>query len=75
MDSLPLYEKAAWLTLKLAFCGTIISLIVGLICNVILYFKIKGIDIIVKAYIGAFQEYPSACADILSVFCNLLSII
>lgn len=58
IDSLPLYEKAAWLTLKLALWGTLISLIIGLICSIILYFKVKGISKIVQAYIELSRNTP-----------------
>lgn len=58
LESLPLYEKAAWLTLKLAFWGTFISLVIGLLCSVILYFKVKGLSIIVKAYIELSRNTP-----------------
>lgn len=58
IDNLPLYEKAAWLTLKLALWGTVISLIVGLLCSIILYFKVKGISILVQAYIELSRNTP-----------------
>lgn len=58
LENLPLYEKAAWVTLKLAFWGTLISLIVGLLCSVILYFKVKGLSIIVKLYIELSRNTP-----------------
>lgn len=58
IDSLPLYEKAAWLTLKLALWGTLISLVIGLICSIILYFKVKGISILVQAYIELSRNTP-----------------
>ncbi len=58
VSSLPLYEKAAWLTLKLAFGGILISLLIGLLCSIILYFKVKGMDIIVKAYIELSRNTP-----------------
>ena len=58
VSSLPLYEKAAWLTLKLAFGGILISLVVGLLCSLILYLKIKGLDIIVRAYVELSRNTP-----------------
>lgn len=58
IDNWPLYEKAAWLTLKLAFWGTIISLIVGFLCSIILYFKVKGIKVLVQAYIELSRNTP-----------------
>lgn len=58
VTNLPLYEKAAWLTLKLAFVGIILSLVIGLLCSVILYFKVKVIDIVVQAYIELSRNTP-----------------
>ncbi|BCZ45959.1 polar amino acid ABC transporter permease [Clostridium gelidum] len=58
VTSLPLYEKAAWLTLKLAFGGILISLVIGLLCSIILYFKIKVIDSIVQVYIELSRNTP-----------------
>ena len=58
VTSLPLYEKAAWLTLKLAFGGVLISLAIGLLCSIILYLKIKVIDSIVQVYIELSRNTP-----------------
>ena len=58
MTSLPLYEKAAYITLKLAFAGIVLSLVIGLICSVVLYFKVKVIDTIVQAYIELSRNTP-----------------
>ncbi|GFZ33762.1 polar amino acid ABC transporter permease [Clostridium zeae] len=57
-SNLPLYEKAAWLTLKLAFWGILASIIIGLICSVILYYKIKVLDVIVRAYVELSRNTP-----------------
>ncbi|NME84211.1 amino acid ABC transporter permease [Clostridium sp. SM-530-WT-3G] len=57
-DSLPLYLEAAILTLKLGFIGIILSLIIGLICSIVLYFKIKVLDKIVQAYIELSRNNP-----------------
>jgi len=58
VSSLPLYEKAVWITLKLAFGGILMSLIIGLLCSVILYFKVKVMGVIVKAYIELSRNTP-----------------
>lgn len=58
IDNIPLYAKAASLTLKLGFIGIILSIIVGLICSIILYFKIKVIDKLVQAYIELSRNTP-----------------
>jgi len=58
ISSLPLYEKAIWITLKLAFGGIIISVAIGLLCSVILYFKVKGMELIVRVYIELSRNTP-----------------
>jgi len=58
MTSLPLYEKAAYITLKLALAGIVLSLVIGLICSVILYFKVKVMNTIVQAYIELSRNTP-----------------
>ena len=58
VSSLPLYEKAIWITLKLAFCGILISLAIGFLCSTILYFKVKGMEVIILAYIELSRNTP-----------------
>ncbi|WP_238917656.1 amino acid ABC transporter permease [Clostridium sp. YIM B02555] len=58
ITSLPLYEKAALITLKLAILGIVLSLIIGLMCSIILFFKVKVIDLIVQAYIELSRNTP-----------------
>jgi polar amino acid transport system permease protein len=58
VTSLPLYEKAVWITLKLAFVGIFLSLVIGLLCGIILYFKVKVIEIIVQVYIEISRNTP-----------------
>lgn len=58
ISSLPLYEKAAWLTLKLAFAGIAASLFIGLLCSIVLYYKTKGLEPLVRAYIEVSRNTP-----------------
>ena len=58
IKSLPLYEKAAWLTLQLAIWGIVSSLAIGLISSIILYFKPKGLTPFVKFYIELSRNTP-----------------
>ncbi|MBP2656073.1 MAG: amino acid transporter rane protein 1, family [Firmicutes bacterium] len=58
VSSLPLYEKAAWLTLKLALWGISASLIIGLVCSVVLYYRIKVLERLVRAYIELSRNTP-----------------
>ena len=57
-DAIPLYEKAALLTLKIAFFGIVLSIIIGFLCSIILYFKVKILDKIVQAYIELSRNTP-----------------
>jgi len=58
VESLPLYQEAVLLTLKLAIWGILFSIILGLICSVIQYYKIKGLKTIVQAYIELSRNTP-----------------
>ncbi|EAL6236433.1 amino acid ABC transporter permease, partial [Campylobacter jejuni] len=40
----PAFLTAAWLTIKLSFFGIIFSLIIGLFCILMSYFKIKILE-------------------------------
>lgn len=59
MESLPLYKKAIILTLKLGFLGILLSIILGLICITILFYKVKVLKTIVQAYIELSRNTPS----------------
>lgn len=56
--SVPLYQKAAWLTLQLAFWGISASLIIGLLCSIVSYYKPKGLTVLVQAYIELSRNTP-----------------
>jgi polar amino acid transport system permease protein len=55
---LPLYRKAALLTVKLGFTGVVLSIIIGLICAAILYFKVPVLRRIVAIYIEFSRNTP-----------------
>lgn len=57
-ENVPLYEKAALLTLRLAFWGITFSLIIGVICSIILFFKVKILTQLVKMYIELSRNTP-----------------
>lgn len=57
-ENVPLYEKAALLTLRLAFWGITFSLIIGVICSIILFFKVKILSQLVKMYIELSRNTP-----------------
>lgn len=58
MNSLPLYLEAGWTTLKLGFLGIVISLIIGFVCSIVLYYKVKVLKSIVQVYIELSRNTP-----------------
>ncbi len=58
VENIPLYLKAAGITLKLGFIGILLSFIIGMACSIILYFKVKILYSIVKAYIELSRNTP-----------------
>ncbi|MDR2635722.1 MAG: amino acid ABC transporter permease [Campylobacteraceae bacterium] len=56
--SIPLYAKAACYTLYLAFCAVTLSLIIGLFCSLVLYFKVRYLSFFVKVYIEISRNTP-----------------
>ena len=55
---LPLYKKAAWLTLCLGLAGIVIAIIVGLVCALVQYYKVPVLRRIVGAYIELSRNTP-----------------
>ena len=43
---------------KIAFFGIVLSIIIGFLCSIILYFKVKILDKIVQAYIELSRNTP-----------------
>lgn len=58
ISTLPLYQKAAWLTLKLAAGSILVSLFVGLLCCMVLYYRVKGLNKFVQVYIEISRNTP-----------------
>ena len=55
---LPLYKKAAWLTLRLGLAGIVIAIVVGLVCALVQYYKVPVLRRIVGAYIELSRDTP-----------------
>ena len=55
---LPMYEKAAWLTVRIGFAGAACAIIVGLICAVVQYEKIPFFRQITAIYIEFSRNTP-----------------
>ena len=55
---LPLYRQAAWLTVWIGFTGVICSIVLGLICAVVQYYKIPVLKRIIAVYIELSRNTP-----------------
>lgn len=58
MKYLPLYEKAAVLTVRIGLMGVVIAIIVGLICAAIQYYKVPVLKHIAGIYIELSRNTP-----------------
>jgi polar amino acid transport system permease protein len=57
-ENIPLYIEAGKLTIRIAFFGILISIIVGLLCSLIRYYKIPVFKRIVGVYIEVSRNTP-----------------
>ena len=55
---LPLYQKAALLTVKLGVAGIIFAILIGLVCAVLQYYKVPVLRQIVGVYIQLSRNTP-----------------
>lgn len=55
---LPLFEKAALLTLRLGAAGIVLAIVIGLVCSLVLYYRIPILKWIVKAYVEVSRNTP-----------------
>lgn len=55
---LPLYQKAAVLTVKIGFMGIVTAILIGLLCTVIQHYKVPILRRIVAAYIEISRNTP-----------------
>lgn len=58
LKNIPLYIKATQLTLSLAFWGVLLSVFIGFICSLIIYYKVKVLRHIVSCYIELSRNTP-----------------
>jgi polar amino acid transport system permease protein len=54
----PMYVTAAWLTLRIAAFGIILSMALGLICSLLLYYKVPVFRRITSVYIELSRNTP-----------------
>ena len=55
---IPLYSEAALLTVKIGFLGIAAAVIIGLVCETVVYFKISVLRRIVSVYIELSRNTP-----------------
>ena len=55
---LPLYEKAALLTLRIGWMGIGLSIVIGFVCAMIRHYKIPVLQRVVAVYIELFRNTP-----------------
>lgn len=55
---LPLYRKAMILTLRIGWQGILFAVVIGLVCALIVHYKIPVVRRIVKVYIEIFRNTP-----------------
>ncbi|WP_244833453.1 amino acid ABC transporter permease [Clostridium sp. BJN0001] len=58
ITSVPLFERAGYLTFKLGILGIILSILIGIICSIFLFFKVKFLKNIVEFYIELSRNTP-----------------
>ncbi|MBQ8001639.1 MAG: ABC transporter permease subunit, partial [Ruminococcus sp.] len=54
----PWYIDAAILTVKIAFFGILFSLVIGIICSVVQYYRVPVIHRIISVYIEISRNTP-----------------
>lgn len=55
---LPLYQKAAWLTVRIGFAGVLLAVLTGLVCAAIQYYKVPVLQGITAVYIELSRNTP-----------------
>ena len=55
---LPLFEKAAWLTLRLGLAGIALAIVIGLVCALVQYYKVPVLRRVVDFYIQLSRNTP-----------------
>ncbi len=55
---LPLYQEAAWLTVRLGTAGIALAILIGLICAIVQYFKVPVLRRVVAVYIEISRNTP-----------------
>lgn len=64
----PMYVEAAKLTLRLGIAGILLSLVAGLVCALIQYYKVPVLKRIVAVYIELSRNTPSVSTALFIIF-------
>lgn len=64
---LPMYEKAALLTVKIGIVGILFAILVGLICAAVQYYKVPVLRWIVTVYVELSRNTPLLVQLFLSI--------
>jgi polar amino acid transport system permease protein len=57
-DAIPIYGRAIIVTLRIAVLGILFSLVIGVICGLVAYCKMKAVDKLTRGYIELSRNTP-----------------
>ena len=57
-EYLPLYEKALGLTLRIGWMGVFLAIALGLVCSLVLHFRVPVLRRVIQVYIELFRNTP-----------------
>lgn len=55
---IPLFAKAAGITLNIGFWGILLSVLIGMVCSLTVFYRIKGLHTIARMYIELSRNTP-----------------
>ncbi|MDR3229798.1 MAG: amino acid ABC transporter permease [Synergistaceae bacterium] len=57
-EVIPIYQSAIFLTIRVAAVGILFSVLTGVICSLVLYYRVKGLSGPIKGYIELSRNTP-----------------
>lgn len=58
VEVLPIFRQALWVTVKISFWGILAAFIIGAICSVVIFYRIKVFSQIANFYVAFFRNTP-----------------
>lgn len=58
IEILPTFWQALWLTIKISLWGIFNAIIIGAICSIVIFYKIKVFSLLTKTYVAFFRNTP-----------------